>query len=133
MTGSLRISLINLRRLRQLAIRLQAPRLIGVILENHIALLVLVVAQREQDDVALVDPDLLAELAADVGETLFAIEAEGLETSVTQHLDDLGVFLAFLFEGQLAFFVVVLVLATTTVFTALYSEGWSAPTTSQKK
>ena len=72
--------------------QLQTPRLVRTVLEQHVALLVLVVAQGEQDDVALVDPHLLAELAADVGEALFAVETEGFETAVAEHFEDLGVF-----------------------------------------
>lgn len=88
----IRIRLINLRRLRQLSIRLQTPSLIGTILEDDIPLFVLVVAEGEEDYVALVDPDLLSELATDVSETLFAVEAEGFEAAVAEHFEDLRVF-----------------------------------------
>ena len=88
----IRIRLVDLRALGQLVVRLQTPRLVGRILQYHIALLVLVVAQREEDDVALVDPDFLAELAADVREAAGAVEAEGFEAAVAEHLEDLGVF-----------------------------------------
>lgn len=89
------------------------------VLHNNITLLVLVVSQRQQDNVALVDPDLLPQLAADMGETAGAVEALGFQTTVSEHLDDLGVFLAFLFEDEFALFVVVLVLTPTSVFTSL--------------
>lgn len=52
--------------------------------------------------VALVDPDLLPHLAADVGKALLAVEALGLEAAVAEHLDDLGVLLALLLEDELA-------------------------------
>jgi hypothetical protein len=55
-----------------------------------------------------------------VGQTLLAIEAESLQTTVTQHLDDLSVLLALLLEDELTLLVVVLVLSTTTVLTALF-------------
>lgn len=42
----------------------------------------MVIAQGQEDDVALVDPDFLAELAADMGEALGAVEAEGFEAAV---------------------------------------------------
>ncbi len=88
----IRIRLVDLRALGQLVVRLQTPRLVGRILQYHIALLVLVVAQREEDDVALVDPDFLAELAADVREAAGAVEAEGFEAAVAEHFEDLRVF-----------------------------------------
>jgi hypothetical protein len=59
----------------------------------------LVVPQAQKDDVALVDPHLLSQLAADVSESLLAVKAERFEAAVTEHLDHLGVFLAFFFEG----------------------------------
>lgn len=53
----------------------QRTGLVGRVLENHVALLVLVLAQRDEDDVAVVDPDLLPELATDQAETLDTIKA----------------------------------------------------------
>ena len=89
------------------------------VLHDDIALLVLVVSERQEDNITLVDPDLLPQLAADMGETAGAVEALGFQTTVSEHLDDLGVFLAFLFEDEFALFVVVLVLTPTSVFTSL--------------
>ena len=89
------------------------------VLHDHIALLVLVVSQRQQNDIALVDPDLLPELATDMRETTCAVEALRLQTSVAEHLDDLRVFLALLLEDELALLVVVLVLSTSPVLTTL--------------
>jgi hypothetical protein len=54
-----------------------------------------------------------------VGQTLLAVEAERLETTVTQHLHDLCVLLSVFLEDELTLLVVVLVLSTTTVLTAL--------------
>ena len=54
-----------------------------------------------------------------VGETLAAVEAKGLETSVTQHLDDLGIFLAVLLEGQLSALVIVLLGTSSAVLASL--------------
>ena len=88
----IRIGLIDLRALGQFAVSLQAPGLVGAVLQDDVSLLVLVVTQREQDDVTLVDPDFLPELAADMGEALGAVEAEGFETAVSEHLEDLRVF-----------------------------------------
>lgn len=89
------------------------------VLHDDIALLVLVVSQRQQNDVALVDPDLLPQLSTDMGEAARAVEALRFQTAVAQHLDDLGVFLPFLLEHELALLVVVFVLATTPVLTTL--------------
>ena len=52
----------------------------------------MVVAEREEYDVALVDPDFLSEFASDVGEALFAVEAESFKAAITEHLDYLGIF-----------------------------------------
>ena len=83
----------------------QRAGLVGRVLEDDIALLVLVLAEGDEDDVSVVDPDLFPQLAADQAETLDAVEAHGLESAVTKHLEDLGVLLAILLEGQLALLV----------------------------
>jgi len=103
----------------------QRTGLVGRVLEDNIALLILVLAERNQDDVSVVDPDLFSELSADQTEAPDAIEAlvprvlafsrqgnlhllyatgtyHGLQSSVSKHLENLGVFLAILLEGQLA-------------------------------
>lgn len=54
---NIRVRLINLGTLGQLAVGLQTPSLIGTILEYDITFFVLIVAQAEQDNVALVDPN----------------------------------------------------------------------------
>ena len=116
------VGLVNLGVLGQLTVGLQGTGLVGGVLHDNVALLVLVITEREKDDVTLVDPDLLAHLATNVSQTLLAIEAERLETTVAQHLHDLSVLLALLLEDELTLLVVVLVLATTTVLTALFSN-----------
>ena len=113
-------SLTSPDSLGQLARGLQTAGLVGVILGNNIALFVLVIAQHEKNNIAFVDPHLFAELATDVAESLFTIKAESLESSVAQHLDNLGELQAFLLEGQIALFVVIFILAIATVFTALW-------------
>ena len=52
-------------------------------------------------------------------EAACTVETLGFEASVSEHLDDLGVFLAFFFEDEFALFVVVFVLAPTSVLAAL--------------
>lgn len=58
---TIRIRLVDLRALGQLSIGFQTPSFVGAVLEDHISLFVLVVAQGKEDDVALVDPDFFAE------------------------------------------------------------------------
>jgi hypothetical protein len=55
-----------------------------------------------------------------VGETLAAVEAEGFQPSVAQHLDDLGVFLAVLLERQLSALVIVLLGTSSAILAALF-------------
>ena len=107
---------------------MQGAGLVSRVLENHIALLVLVLAERDKDDVSIVDPDLLAKLASNEAKTLDAVEAlkrdsgsawrlqwqcwrdkshHGFETAVPEHLKDLGVFLAILLERELTLLVAV--------------------------
>lgn len=97
----------------------------------------MVIAERKEYYVALIDPDFLSELASDVGKALFAVEAESFQAAVAEHLDYLGILyvaecvryvvggferrctLALLFESELTLFVVILVLSTTSIFTTL--------------
>ncbi len=51
--------------------------------------------------IAVVDPDLLAEFATDVGEARLSVEAGAREAAAAQHLDYLGIFLAFLLEAMI--------------------------------
>lgn len=53
----------------------QRTGLVGGVLQDNIALLVLVLAEGDKDDVSVVDPDLFPELSADQAEALDAIEA----------------------------------------------------------
>ena len=54
-----------------------------------------------------------------VCETLAAVKAQGFETTVAQHLDNLGVLLAVLLEGQLTTLIVVLLCSSSAVLAAL--------------
>jgi hypothetical protein len=116
------IGLVDLGVLGQLTVGLQTAGLVGGVLHNNITLLVLVVTEREKDNITLVDPDLLAKLATNVSQTLLAVEAQSLQTTVAEHLDDLSILLAVLLEDELTLLVVVLVLTTTTVLTALFMK-----------
>ena len=132
------VGLVDLGGLWELAVGLEGASLVGGVLEDDVSLLVLVVAEGQQNDITLVNPDLLTELATDVSEALGAVEAESLEAAVTQHLQDLSILcdgvlvamcsstveeyertLTLLLEGELALLVVVLVLSTTTVLASL--------------
>lgn len=53
---------------------------------HHVTLIVLVVTQRQQDNVALVDPDLLAKLATNVAESAGTVEALRLQAAVSRYL-----------------------------------------------
>lgn len=113
------ISLVDLGVLGKFTVGLQTASLVGGVLHDNITLLVLVFTERKQNDITLIDPDLLAELATNVSETLLAIEAKSLKTTVTQHLHNLSILLALLLEDELTLLIVVLVLTTATVLTAL--------------
>jgi hypothetical protein len=54
-----------------------------------------------------------------VGQSFFAVKTEGFESTVTQHLQDLRVFLTFFFEGEFALLVVVFIFSSTPIFTTL--------------
>lgn len=62
------------------------------VLDNNIRLVILEFTQGDQDDVTLVDPHLLPHLSSNVGKTLFTVETLGFESTVAEHLCDLGVF-----------------------------------------
>ena len=62
---------------------------------------------------------LLPELSSDVALSLDAVEAVGLQATVSQHLDDLGVLLPVLLEDELPFIALVLVLASPPVLASL--------------
>lgn len=63
-----RVGLVDLGVLGELAVGLEGSGLVGSVLEDDVALVVLEVSEGQEDDVALVDPDLLAHLATDLGE-----------------------------------------------------------------
>lgn len=54
---NVRVRLIDLGTLGQLAVGLQTPSLVGTVFEYDVTFFILVVAQAEQDNVALVDPN----------------------------------------------------------------------------
>lgn len=60
------VGLVDLCVFGELAQVLQVTGLVGGVLEDDVALVVLEVSEGEEDDVALVDPDLLAHLASDL-------------------------------------------------------------------
>jgi hypothetical protein len=89
---------------------LEIPRLIGLVLHDDVTLGVLVIPQADQHEVALVDPDLLAHLAADDPEALLAVEAEAGDPAVAEHLRHLRVLLAVLLERELALLAIAIAL-----------------------
>lgn len=66
---------------------IQRTSLISRVLKDDVSLLVLVLSERDENDVAVVNPDLFPELATDETETLDAVEAleerEGLVWCLT--------------------------------------------------
>lgn len=66
---------------------------------------------------------LLPHLATDVRKTLFAIETESLEASVTQHLGDLSILLTIFLEDEFTLVIIVLVLSTPAILTTLYPRS----------
>ena len=79
----------------------------------------LVVSKTDEDDVRLVDPDFLPELASDVAESLDAVEAHCFQPAVAKHLDDLCVLLAVFLEDELTFEAFVFVLSAPAVLASL--------------
>jgi hypothetical protein len=83
----------------------------------HIGFLILVLAKREEDDIALVDPHLLPQFATDMCQSDGSVKALCLKAAVAQHLDDLCILLTVLLKHQLALLVVVLILSTSPILT----------------
>lgn len=67
------VGLVDLGVLGKLAVGLEGTGLVGGVLEDDVALVVLEVAEGEENDVTLVDPDLLAHLATDLRGRLAAV------------------------------------------------------------
>merc|ERR1711997_227427 len=112
-------SFIDLDRFREFAIGLQVARFVSRVLEDNISLRILIVTKANKDNVGLVYPRLLPELAPDVAESFHPVEAHCLEASVAQHLCHLGVLLAILLEDQLSLQALVLVLSSPPVLSSL--------------
>ena len=119
------VSIVDLGRLGKLTLSLESSSLIGVVLHDDISLVVLKVSQRKQNDIGLVDPHLLSELSSDVSQSLDTIEALGLKTAVSEHLDDLSVLLALLLEDKLSLATLRLVLSSSSVLSALELVRWA--------
>ncbi|GIM02365.1 hypothetical protein Vretimale_7238 [Volvox reticuliferus] len=113
------ICIVDTNVLWQLAILLQHTRLVRCILHNDVCLLVLVIAQTNQHNVTLSDPNFLAHLATDVAETLLSIDALRLQAAVPKHADHLRILLTILLVDQLTLLLFVLVLSPLAVLTAL--------------
>lgn len=52
------VGFVDFSGFRQFAVRLQIPRFVRRVLDDHVGLVVLEVTERKEDDVALVDPHL---------------------------------------------------------------------------
>jgi hypothetical protein len=112
-------ALVEPERLGELPVGLEQTRLVVHVLEDDVGLVVLVVAEADEDDVARRDPDLLVHLATDVAETARAVDADGLAAAIAEHAGHLRVLLPVLLEDELALVVVRLVLTPLPVLASL--------------
>eukprot|EP00268_Persea_americana_P048336 TRINITY_DN50_c0_g1_i2.p1 TRINITY_DN50_c0_g1~~TRINITY_DN50_c0_g1_i2.p1 ORF type:complete len:183 (+),score=31.15 TRINITY_DN50_c0_g1_i2:423-971(+) len=112
-------ALVEAHAVGELAVGLEEAGLVGHVFEDDVGLVILVVAEADEDDVAGGDPDLLVHLAADVAEPLGAVDAHGLAAAVSEHSEDLGVLLAVLLEDKLSLLVVCFVLSSLPVLASL--------------
>jgi len=110
---------VDLDRLGELAVRLQVPCFISRVLKNHISFGILIVSQPKQDNVRMVDPDLLPELAPDVTQALHPVEAHGFKTAVPKHFGHLSILLPIFLEDQFSLQAFVLVLTPSPVLSSL--------------
>merc|ERR1719201_2149812 len=112
-------SLVDARRLGQLPVLLEISCFISIILVDDVHLIILVLSQANKHNIARRDPYLLSHLSSDVTKTRHAVEAVALAAPVAEHAHDLRVLLARLLEFELAFGLLVLVLAAPPVLAAL--------------
>ena len=112
-------SISDLDGLRELAVGLEVSRLVSAVLQDDVSFRILIISQTNEDDVRLVDPDFLPEFSADVTESLDSVKTHRLQSAIAEHLGDLGVLLAVLFEHQLSLVSKVLVLPSPPVLPSL--------------
>merc|ERR1719152_853132 len=112
-------SLVDACRLGQLSVLLEISCFISIILVDDVHLIILVLSQANKHNIARRDPYLLSHLSSDVTKTRHAVEAVALAAPVAKHAHDLRVLLAGLLEFELAFGLLVLVLAAPPVLAAL--------------
>lgn len=110
------VGLVDLGGLRQLPNVLQGSGLVRVVLMHHITLVILEISQRHQDDVTLTHPHLLSQFSSNVAHSLDTIKTGNLKSTISQHLGNLGVFLALILVDQLSFLTTVHVLSLSSVF-----------------
>ena len=102
---------------------LQTACLVRRILLDHIGLAVLKLTQRQQDNIAVVDPYLFAHLAANMRQALLTVKAQRLQTPIAQHPHDLCILLALVLENELALGLVIIPSAPA-ILTALALGLW---------
>jgi len=110
--------LVDFGRFGQFAIGLQLTGLVRIVLQNDVGFAVLKVAQANEDNIALVYPDLLTKLATNVAQTGLAVKALSLKAAIPKHTKHLRILLAVLFENQFALNFA-FVLSSTSIFTTL--------------
>jgi hypothetical protein len=112
-------ALVEPERLGKLPVGLEQARLVVHVLEDDVGLVVLVVAEADEDDVPGRDPHLLVHLAPDMAEAARAVHAGGLAPPVAEHPGHLRILLPVFLEDELALVVVSLVLSTLPVLASL--------------
>lgn len=83
--------LVDSSRVGDLPILLERTRLIRRVLEDNVRLLVLVLTEANQHNVASVDPHLFPQLATDMTQTLHRVKARRLAATVAEHAQYLGI------------------------------------------
>merc|ERR1712240_262709 len=110
---------INLNGIWEFAVGFQITSFIRGILQDYVRFRILIIPETNQDNVRLVDPDLLPELATNVAKTFHSIEAHRFQASIAQHLRNLGVFLTVFFKDQFSFQPLIFVLSPPPVLSSL--------------
>ncbi|GAY51393.1 hypothetical protein CUMW_133880 [Citrus unshiu] len=105
--------------LRQFTVSLEQAGLIRHVFQNNIGFIVLIISQTDKNNITRTNPNLFVHLTTDVAETLGAVDAHGLASTVPQHPKHLRVFLTVFLEYQLAFLVVRLVLSSLPILSSL--------------
>lgn len=117
--GTESIGFINLSGFWQLTDVLQGSCLIRIVFVDDVTLVSLKISQRHQYDITLTHPHLLSQFSSDVAHSLFAIKTAHFDSTITQHLRDLGVLLALILVDQFSFLTTVVILSFSSILSSL--------------